>query len=119
MNEVFEDLRVAVYSVWHRRWLALAVAWGVCVLGWLVVALIPNSYESNARIYVQIDDILTEQIKIASAGESEVARIRQTLTSSVNLEKVIRSTRLGEGVSTQRDLEAAIEDLTELGYGDE
>ncbi|MGB3752865.1 MAG: XrtA system polysaccharide chain length determinant [Parerythrobacter sp.] len=113
MNEVFEDLRVAVFSVWRRRWLALAVAWGICVLGWLVVALIPNSYESNARIYVQIDDILTEQIKIASAGESEVAKIRQTLTSSINLEKVIRSTRLGEGVNTQRDLEAAIEDLAD------
>lgn len=113
MNEVFEDLRAAVFSVWQRRWLALAVAWGVCVLGWLIVALIPNSYESEARIYVQLDDVLAEQLKIAGGTEREITRIRQTLSSSVNLEKVIRSTRLGEEVTTQRDMENAIADLTE------
>lgn len=112
MNEVFEDLRAAVFSVWQRRWLALAVAWGVCVLGWLVVALIPNSYESEARIYVQLDDVLADQLKIAGGTEREITRIRQTLSSSVNLEKVIRSTRLGEDVTSKRDMENAIQDLT-------
>ena len=113
MNEVFEDLRAAVFSVWQRRWLALAVAWGVCVLGWLIVALIPNAYESEARIYVQLDDVLAEQLKIAGGTEREIKRIRSTLVSSVNLEKIIRSTRLGEGVQSQKDLETAIADLTE------
>ncbi|WP_128892745.1 XrtA system polysaccharide chain length determinant [Erythrobacter sp. HKB08] len=113
MNEVFEDLRAAVFSVWRRRWLALGVAWGACILGWLVVAMIPNAYESNARIYVQLDDVLAEQLKIAGGAERDITRVRQTLTSSVNLEKVIRSTRLGEEIATQRDMEAAIENLTE------
>ncbi|MGB3739852.1 MAG: XrtA system polysaccharide chain length determinant [Pontixanthobacter sp.] len=113
MNEVFEDLRAAVFSVWQRRWLALGVAWAVCVLGWLAVALIPNAYESEARIYVQLDDILAEQLKIAGGTEREIKRIRSTLVSSVNLEKVIRSTRLGDGVQSQKDLETAIADLTE------
>lgn len=113
MNEVFEDLRAAVFSVWQRRWLALAVAWGVCLAGWLVVALIPNSYESEARIYVQLDDVLADQLKIAGGTEREITRIRQTLTSSVNLQKVVRSTRLGEEVTTQTDMENAIAGLTE------
>ncbi|MGB7374482.1 XrtA system polysaccharide chain length determinant [Pontixanthobacter sp.] len=113
MNEVFEDLRAALFSVWQRRWLALAVAWGVCLLGWLVVAMIPNQYESEARIYVQLDDALADQLKIPGSTEREITRIRQTLSSSVNLEKVIRSTRLGEDVTTQRDMENAIENLTE------
>lgn len=112
MNEVFEDFRAAIFTVWQRRWLALAVAWGVCVLGWLIVALIPNAYESEARIYVQLDDVLAEQLKIAGGTEREITRIRQTLASSVNLEKVVRSTRLGEGVTTQRDMDNAIEGLT-------
>lgn len=113
MNEVFEDLRAAIFSVWQRRWLALAVAWGVCLLGWLVVAMIPNAYESEARIYVQLEDVLADQLKIKGSTEQEITRIRQTLSSSVNLEKVIRSTRLGEDVTTQRDMENAIENLTE------
>ena len=33
MNEVFEELRAALHQVWNRRWIALGVAWGVCVLG--------------------------------------------------------------------------------------
>ena len=113
MNEVFEDLRAAIFSVWQRRWLALAVAWGVCLLGWLVVAMIPNSYESEARIYVQLEDVLAEQIGIKGGAERDITRVRQTLSSAVNLEKVIRSTKLGEKISTQRDMDKAISTLTD------
>ncbi|MBD3728554.1 MAG: chain-length determining protein [Sphingomonadales bacterium] len=108
MNEIFEELRSAIHSIWHRRWLALAVAWGVCLLGWMAIAMIPNSYESRARIYIQLDDVLAQQIGIPGTSKQDIERVRQTLTSSVNLEKVIRSTKLGEGVTTQRDLDGAI-----------
>ena len=100
MNEVFEELRAALYQVWNRRWVALGVAWGVCVLGWLVVALIPNSYESRARIYVQVDDVLSQQLEISGDGAKELVRVRQTLASGVNLEKVVRATKLGEDITT-------------------
>ncbi|MCL4672226.1 MAG: chain-length determining protein [Sphingomonadaceae bacterium] len=113
MNEVFDEFRSAIHSIWHRRWLALAVAWAVAVLGWLAVAMIPNAYESKARIFVQLDDVLAEQIGIANSGQKEIERVRQTLVSAVNLEKVIRGTKLGESVETQRDMEKAIAGLTE------
>jgi len=113
MNEIFEELRTALYSVWHRRWLALAVTWGVCLLGWLVVAMIPNSYESKARIYVDVDDVLSEQLGIAGDGREEITRVRQTLLSSVNLEKVITSTKLGENISERTEMDAAIAKLAQ------
>lgn len=113
MNEVFDEFRSAIHSIWHRRWLALGVAWGVAVLGWLIVALIPNSYEAKARIFVQLDDVLSEQIGIANSGEKEIERVRQTLVSAVNLEKVIRATKLGESIENQRDMEKAIASLSE------
>ena len=113
MSEIFEELRTALYSVWHRRWLALAVAWGVCLLGWLVVALIPNSYESKARIYVDVDDVLSEQLGIAGDGQEEIREVRQTLLGSVNLEKVISSTKLGENISQRSDMDTAIAKLAE------
>ncbi|UAB77273.1 chain-length determining protein [Erythrobacter sp. SCSIO 43205] len=112
MHELFEELRTALYSVWHRRWIALAVAWGVCLLGWLVVALIPNSYESKARIYVDVEDVLSEQLGIAGDGKEEIARVRQTLLSSVNLEKVITTTKLGDGISDRQALERSIASLS-------
>ncbi|MFV0645010.1 MAG: XrtA system polysaccharide chain length determinant [Sphingomonadaceae bacterium] len=111
MNEVFEQIQAAVHSIWHRRWLALAIAWAVCLAGWLAVAMIPNSYESQARIYVQLDDVLSQQIGIVGGSKKDIERVRQTLTSSVNLEKVIRSTDLGKGVQNQRDMEIAVASL--------
>lgn len=114
MNSLYDELISALHSVWHRRWLALAVTWAVCLLGWLVVALIPNGYESRARIFIQLDDALAEQVGIpVSDRKREIERIRQTLTSAVNLEKVVRSTRIGDEVQSGKELEAAVLGLAE------
>ena len=58
MNGIFDEVRIALHTIWTRRWLALAVAWGVCVLGWLVVSQIPSRYESTARVFVQMQTVL-------------------------------------------------------------
>ena len=112
MDELFDELRTALYSVWHRRWIALAIAWGVCLLGWVAVAMIPNSYASRARIYVDLEDVLSEQLDIAGDGREEIKRVRQTLASRTNLEKVIKGTKLGEGITERGAMDAAIDDLT-------
>jgi len=112
MKAIIEEIRVALWSVWNRRWIALAIAWVFCLLGWLAVALVPNSYESRARIFVQLDDVLAQQIGIGAGDRKrDIERVTQTLTSAVNLEKVIRSTRLGETVTTPREMEIAVENL--------
>ena len=111
MSEIFDELRAALWSVWHRRWIAIAIAWAVCVLGWLVIALIPNTYESKARVYVDVQDVLSKQLGIAGDGKEEIMRVRQTLSSAKNLEKVITSTRLGEGITERGALDAAISEL--------
>jgi polysaccharide chain length determinant protein (PEP-CTERM system associated) len=111
MSDLFDELRAALWSVWHRRWIAILVAWGVCLLGWLVVSLIPNTYESKARVYVDVQDVLSKQLGIAGDGKEEILRVRQTLSSAKNLEKVITSTRLGEGITERGALDAAIAEL--------
>ncbi len=108
MSNIFDELRAALFSIWHRRWLALAVAWAVCLLGWLLVAMIPNSYESRARIFVQLDDVLAQQIGIQGNRKQDIDRVRQTLTSAVNLEKVIRATSIGEEVTSPKEMESAV-----------
>ena len=113
MQEVFDEIRSALHTVWNRRWLALAVAWGVCIVGWLFVATIPNSYESRARIYVELDDVLSKQLEISGEGRQAITKVRQTLTSAVNLEKVVRATQLGENVNTQREMQSAVDSLTD------
>src|SRR3546814_14398038 len=60
MNILYDGFRVAVHSVWTRRWLVLAVAWGICILGWLAIASIPNRYDSRARLLVNFNQILPD-----------------------------------------------------------
>ncbi|NLR38226.1 XrtA system polysaccharide chain length determinant [Novosphingobium sp. ERW19] len=111
MTSIYEEVRIALHGIWHRRWIALGVAWAVCLLGWLVVAMVPNSYESKARIFVQIDDVLADQIGIGGDRKRDIERVRQTLTSAVNLEKVVRATRLGDKVTTDKQMQSAVESL--------
>jgi len=112
MDGLYEQLRIAVHQVWRRRWLALAVAWGLCVAGWLVIALIPNSYESRARVFVQQQTILPNQLGITPAErQNDLVRVRQTLTSTANLERVVRRTDLNAQVQSDRDLAREVEAL--------
>jgi polysaccharide biosynthesis transport protein len=112
MNGLYDEIRIAVHSVWNRRWLALAVAWGVCALGWLGVAMIPNSYESKARMQVQTQSILSNQVGISAADQRRsIQQLEQTLTSSTNLEKVVRGTDLGGSVATDREMASKVDGL--------
>lgn len=112
MNGLYDEIRVAVHSVWNRRWLALAVAWGICLLGWLVVALIPNSYESKARVFVEMQSILSDKVGIESRDRKRnMDRVQETLASTINLEKVVRGTDLNLSVSSDRELAGKVEML--------
>lgn len=112
MNGLYDEFRLAIHSIWNRRWLALAIAWGVCLLGWLVVAMIPNNYESKARVMIRTQGLLNEQVGI-TAGEQRriVDRLGQTLNSSENLAKVIRGTDLGKTVVSDAELMGKISSL--------
>lgn len=105
MDGLYEQLRQAIHAVWRRRWLALGVAWGLCLTGWLVVAMMPNTYQSQAKVSVQMQALLSDKIGVSPAErQASVDRVRQTLTSTANLEKVVRRTDLNKQVVSDRDL---------------
>ncbi len=105
MGSLYDEIRAALHAVWRRRWIALAVAWALCLAGWFVVSQIPNSYESSARIFVQLRQMLPNQSNTNQIQQQrDVDRVRQTLTSAVNLEKVVRGTALSRTVSTDQDV---------------
>jgi polysaccharide chain length determinant protein (PEP-CTERM system associated) len=57
--------------------------------------------------------MLADQIGItAAARDKDIARLQQTLTSAVNLEKIVRSTKLGEKVTSPGQMESAVKALT-------
>lgn len=99
---------------WHRRWLLIATAWGVCLLGWTAVWFVPNSYESEARLYVDTDAILTpllHGLAVDTATASQLEFMQRTLLSRPNLDKLIASTELETGVTTPQMKEALVAGL--------
>lgn len=114
MAGLYDELLVLLHGIWNRRWVALAVAWGVAMLGWLGVALIPNSYQSKARVYVNTQSLLEDRMGITQVqSQQDLDRLRSTLASAENLEKVVRGTDLSQTVSGPRDIAAKITTLRE------
>ena len=112
MNGLYDQIRIAFHQVWRRRWLSMGVAWGVAVLGWLVIALIPNSYEAKARLFVQMQSILPNQIGITpDERNNQLLRWKQTLTSNENLVRVVRRSELNSLVASERDLSGVVSAL--------
>lgn len=108
MNSLYDEFRVALHSVWTRRWLVLAVAWGICILGWLAVASIPNRYDSRARLLVDINQILPDDTGGPIGGRRQLDEIRGTLTSARNLEKVAVTTGLVPAGASDREKAGAV-----------
>ena len=107
-------LRVHLAELWRRRWLVLLVAWTVCLVGWVAVMLLPDRYESNARIYVDTDTLITPLMRgltVQTDPDRQIEIMRKSLLTRPNLEQVIRRTDLDLQVRTATDLERLIDTL--------
>jgi polysaccharide chain length determinant protein (PEP-CTERM system associated) len=94
MEAIYTEIRIALYAIWRMRWLALAVAWGLCLVGWVMVMRVPAAYESTARVSVQIKSLLGDGSDADT--QKSIDRVRQSLTSTEILKRVVRSVSNGE-----------------------
>lgn len=105
MNLIYEELRVALHIIWRRRWFALAIAWAICIAGWLVVSLIPNKYESRARVLVRTQSLLPGHVGFTENDtQRSIDHVRQTLVSRENLIKVVRETDIARQATSHADV---------------
>jgi polysaccharide chain length determinant protein (PEP-CTERM system associated) len=108
MDSVQTLLSQYLRAAWRRRWTGVIVAWLACGLGWVGVYLVPNQYESAARLYVDADAVLTPLLRgIAadSAPTTQLEILQRTLLSRPNLEKLISKTDLDLTLNGQSDRE--------------
>jgi succinoglycan biosynthesis transport protein ExoP len=101
MNGLYDELLVALHGIWLRRWLALGVGWAIALVGWTVVSMIPNRYESVSRILIQTNSLLPDKVGITSQDQQQgIESVRQTLLSAANLQQVVRGTDLAQRAKT-------------------
>jgi len=89
------QLRTYLSGAWHYRWIAIAVAWGVCLVGWTSIAFIPNQFQAVAKIYVDTDTMMAPLLKgltVTTDPEQQVSVMLNTLLTRPNLEQVVHLT---------------------------
>jgi len=97
MHELFDKLSEFVWGVTRYRWTALAIAWTLALLGWLMVAQVDSRYPATARLYVDTNRILgplIRDISVQTDVKKQVALMSKTLLSRPNLVELIDKNNL-------------------------
>jgi polysaccharide chain length determinant protein (PEP-CTERM system associated) len=114
MEAAVNQLHDEVRGAWRFRWPAMIAAWVICLIGWIVVILLPDVYQASARVYVDTRTKLSPLLKglaVESNLASELAIVRQALLSRPQLEEVARKTDLDLRAKTPEAREAMIDKL--------
>ncbi len=84
MDELIQQAQTALRGMWHRRWIGLAAAWIVAIVGVTAVLRIPDRYEASARVYVDTQTLLRplmEGLSIQPNIDQQVVLPSRTLIS--------------------------------------
>jgi polysaccharide chain length determinant protein (PEP-CTERM system associated) len=116
MDGLVEKLIHEMRGLWRFRRIGLVSAWIVCLLGWIVVYAIPESYEAHARVNVDTRTALRpllQGLAVDQDVESQLTMVRQALLGRNNLEKVARTVGLDVTATTPAERERLLASLTE------
>jgi polysaccharide chain length determinant protein (PEP-CTERM system associated) len=107
MGNVKSLLTEQAVTWWRHKWIALAACWLVCVAGWSAVMVLPRSYQSDARAFVDVNGLLTPLLKglvVDTTADQSTDYLRQTLLSRPNLMEVIHFAQLDNNTTAaQKD----------------
>lgn len=116
MIDVKMQIQQYLAALWRRRWYVVAATWSICMLGWGVVLLLPDQYESEAQIYVDTESLLAPLLK-GIAVEPNISRqiefMSQTLLTRPNLQRVADMTGLSDKDAGPLAREAFVRRLAE------
>jgi polysaccharide chain length determinant protein (PEP-CTERM system associated) len=115
MHELVAQLLRYARETWRFRWWMLGISWAVCVIGWAVVARLPDQYEASARVFVDTQSVLAPMLRglaiQTDTAERRVLLMTRTLLSQPNMEKLLRMTDLDLQAKTPEQQELLIESL--------
>lgn len=114
MDELVRQLLIYLRGMWRSRWIGVAAAWLVCVLGTTVVFFMPDKWEASARVFVDTQSLLKplmSGLAVQPNVEQQIAMLSRTLISRPNIEKLIRQADLDLQVADPAHRERLIDDL--------
>jgi polysaccharide chain length determinant protein (PEP-CTERM system associated) len=107
-------LRTYLTGTWHYRWIGMGVAWAVCVIGWLAVAMMPNQFQAVSMIYVDTDTMMTPLLNgltVSTDPQQQVSVMLNTLLARPNLEQVVHLTNPKASGLSSAEMAKQVENL--------
>ena len=107
-------LRTYLTGTWHYRWIGMGVAWAVCLIGWLAVAMVPNQFQAVSMIYVDTDTMmapLLRDLTVSTDPQQQVSVMLNTLLARPNLEQVVHLTNPKANSLSSAELAKQVENL--------
>ena len=91
MGEILQQVLQHLRGMWNRRFIGLATAWIVAVVGIAVAFRIPERFEASARVHVDTQSFLRPVmagLSIQPNLDQQVALMSRTLLSRPNVERL-------------------------------
>lgn len=114
MHELVQQVLTYIKGMWRYRWHAMVGAWVIILIGWFIVARMPDQYKASARVYVNTDTILRPLLRgltVETNVNQRLSLMTKTLLSRPNLEKVARMTDLDLRAKSPEAMERLLNQL--------
>ncbi|MEQ1637582.1 MAG: XrtA system polysaccharide chain length determinant [Methylococcales bacterium] len=97
MQEQYNDLIFKVKGTLKYKWIALLLAWVICIAGWTTLMIMPNKYKSEAQVHVDTKSML-QPLLHGLAVEQDIRELvsvmKQLMFTQQNLEKIASLAKL-------------------------
>ncbi|MES9942050.1 MAG: XrtA system polysaccharide chain length determinant [Candidatus Thiodiazotropha sp. 6PLUC2] len=111
MNDIIFKIKNYIRSAWRFRWLAISISWAVAVMGWGVVFVLPDKFESEAKVYVDTESVLRpllQGLAVQNDMNQRLHLMTRTLLSHENLKKLLMLTDLDHKATSREEEEQLI-----------
>lgn len=103
-----------VRGIWKNRWIAIAIAWPLLIVGVIVVDQITDRYTAHTKVYINSSSVFKPLLKglaIESDFEATVRLMARTLLSRPNLERAARLVDMDIEVETPEQMEQLLKKI--------
>jgi polysaccharide chain length determinant protein (PEP-CTERM system associated) len=114
MDELVELKELGLHyarGIWKNRWIAIAIAWVVLLLGVAGVDQIKNRYQAETKVYIDSTSVLGPLLRglaVQSDFQAVVELMVKQLLSRPNLERAVRILDLDLDVNSPLEMEELI-----------
>jgi len=111
MNDLLRQIVAEFKGSWRYRWTAMTVCWITCLFGWVSVYGLPDSYESEATVYVDTNSALKPLLAKMTVRSDVLGRVELVTAAMLGrpqLEKVARETGMHLRADDREEMDAMI-----------